>query len=281
VKTAAGFAIAALCAVSLSARQAAQPVVVQSLAPEVYWTHGAGGNTGFVVARTGIIVIDTKMTADSAKATLAEIAKVSTKPITHAILTHGDADHINGLGGLPAGVTVIAHEGARRDLEAAVSAGGRGALPKDRLPSRYIAGLGEVTTIDGVKIGLHHWAPAHTNGDLAVYLPDHKLLFAGDLITADVEPVIQLAKRGSSEGWITSVKGLLGLGARQFVPAEVQARLSAAAVKRDRIAALVREGKPLDEIKAASGEPVTARGQAPLTFTDVVYQELTKYVRHP
>lgn len=253
-------------------------LVVSSLAPNLYWTQGGGGNSGFIIGKTGVIVIDATLTPASAKELIAEVAKVSPKPITHVILTHADPDHVNGLAAFPAGVTVIAHEGARADL---------GTLPKDRAPSRLIARTGEVMMIDGVKIAFRHWAPAHTNGDLVVHLPDQKIMFAGDLITAEAEPSIRLEKRGSSEGWITSVKGLLGLGAQHIVPghgdvrtgAEIQARLDAAAVKRDKIAALVREGKSIDEVKASLGEPPAARGPAPLTFTDVIYQELTKRLR--
>ena len=116
----------------------------------------------------------------------------------------------------------------------------------------------------GVTLELHHWAPAHTSGDLVVYLPDQKILFAGDIIVAQLaDPLIHLEKQGSSEGWITTVKGMLGTRADHFVPghgdlqtrAEIQARLSAAMDKRDKIAALARDGKSLDEIRVAVGDP--------------------------
>jgi hypothetical protein len=158
-----------------------------------------------VIGKRGIIVIDTTLTADGAKATLAEIAKVSSKPVTHVILTHGAADHTGGLGAFPVGVTVIAHEGARRDLEAAAAAGGRGALPRNRLPSRYITGLGESVDIDGVKMSFHHWAPAHTNGDMAFILmrshtggPDLR-----DLAPYPARPprVVRGLIRASLQGW--------------------------------------------------------------------------------
>src|SRR5579863_9447302 len=70
-------------------RQATPPLKVTLLKGGVYWTSGgAGGNTGFVVGSNGVIVIDSKMTADSAHAMLAELAKITTKPVTHVILTH-------------------------------------------------------------------------------------------------------------------------------------------------------------------------------------------------
>jgi glyoxylase-like metal-dependent hydrolase (beta-lactamase superfamily II) len=38
-------------------------------------------------------------------------------------------------------------------------------------------------TIDGVKLELYHWGPAHTSGDLVVYLPAQKGVATGDIIT--------------------------------------------------------------------------------------------------
>src|SRR5690242_20897219 len=81
---------------------AATPLKVTPLNGGVYWiSGGAGANTGFIVGTNGVVVIDAKMTADSAKAMLQEVAKVTPKPVTHVILTHSDADHVNGLAGFP------------------------------------------------------------------------------------------------------------------------------------------------------------------------------------
>src|SRR5689334_7936372 len=78
------------------------PLRVTQLNGGVYWmSGGAGANTGFIVGTTGVIIIDAKMTAGSAKAMLQEISKVTPKPVTHIILTHSDADHANGLSGFP------------------------------------------------------------------------------------------------------------------------------------------------------------------------------------
>ena len=91
---------AALFAAAAHAQRGQQrpeaPLKVTPLSGGVYWTSGgAGGNTGFIVGTNGVIVIDAKMTANSAKELLQEIAKVTPKPVTHVILTHSDADHVN------------------------------------------------------------------------------------------------------------------------------------------------------------------------------------------
>jgi len=135
-----------------------------------------------------------------------------------------------------------------------------------------------------------HWAPAHTSGDLVVYLPDEKIVFTGDIIATQLpDPLIHLEKNGSSEGWITTAKGIVALNADQFVPghgdvlmkAAIQKRLSDAEAKRAKIKELVGQGKSLDEIKMAVGDQPPAagrggRGPAFASFTEVVYRELTK-----
>jgi glyoxylase-like metal-dependent hydrolase (beta-lactamase superfamily II) len=60
----------------------------------------------------------------------------------------------------------------------------------------------ESLSIDGVTLELYHWSPAHTSGDLVVYLPIAKIVFTGDIIAVPLpDPLIHLAKNGSSEGW--------------------------------------------------------------------------------
>jgi glyoxylase-like metal-dependent hydrolase (beta-lactamase superfamily II) len=285
-------AILAACSIAATARAQQQPqaLSVQQLAPNVYWASGGGGNSGIVIGTTGVLVIDAKTTPASGKALLDEIARLTPKPVTHVILTHSDGDHVNGLASFPAGVTVIAHEGARRELAAALAAalaaGGRGAPPSDHMPTQVITQNAEHLTLDGVNVELRHWAPAHTSGDLVVYLPAQRIVFTGDIITNRPDPLIHLQKNGSSAGWITTTQGILGLDADKFVPghgdpqtrAEIQSDLASATQKREHVMALAKEGKSLDEIRSAVGDPAPAAnggrgGGAFASFTEVVYQE--------
>ena len=108
-------------------------------------------------------------------------------------------------------------------------------------------------------------------------------------------------KNGSAEGWMANVKGMIGLNADTYVTghgdmltkADLQRKLTAVTERRNKIAAMVKEGKTLEEIKAAlpdapapgaraaappaaaAAAPAAARGPAP-GFVDAVYAELTK-----
>jgi cyclase len=291
-----GFAIAGLSAMATLAMaqgrgpgQAAAPFMVHQLKPNVYWIEGGGGNSGVVVGDKGVIVIDAKTSAAGGKELLDDIAKITPKPVTTVILTHSDADHVNGLASFPTSVKVIAHENNKKEQEKALAAGGRGAPPADHMPAEVISKNKETLKIEGVKLELYHWAPAHTSGDLVVYLPGEKIVFTGDVLAGGTtaDPLIHLEKNGSSEGWITTVKGIAGINADQFIEghgdvltkADLQKRLTDAEAKRAKIKDLVAQGKSLDEIRAAVGDPPPAqggRGPGFPSFTQVVYTELTK-----
>src|ERR1700734_3416574 len=169
-----GFAIAGLSALAASAiaqgtGQPAPPFVAHQLKPNIYWIEGGGGNSGVIIGDKGVIVIDAKTTAAGGKELLDNIAKLTPKPVTTVILTHSDGDHVNGLASFPAGVKVIAHENNKKEQEAALAAGGQGAPPADHLPTQVITKSKETLTIEGEKLELYHWAPAHTSGDLVIY----------------------------------------------------------------------------------------------------------------
>jgi glyoxylase-like metal-dependent hydrolase (beta-lactamase superfamily II) len=309
--------LGALALVWLAAPAAAQqpqqppPITMKQLKPDVWvGLGGAGGNSTIIIGRTSVIVVDAKQTDPGAKDLLAEIAKVTPKPVSTVILTHSDGDHVNGLVAFPAGVKVIAHENNKKEQQTALAAGGRGAPPADKLPNQVTTKTKEAITIDGVKLELYHWAPAHTSGDLVVYLPDQKICSTGDIIVtnrADDNPNIHFEKNGSTEGWLTNVKGMIGLNAETYVTghgdlltkADLQRKLDATAARRARVAAMIKEGKSLDDIKTAlpdapaPGAPArggaapagaagggaarggAAAGPAPKTWVESAYAELT------
>src|SRR5436190_19686800 len=89
--------------------QAPPAITMKMLKPDVWvGLGGAGGNSTIIVGKTGVIVVDAKQTEAGAKDLLAEIAKITPKPVTTAIITHSDGDHDNGLVAFPAGVKIIA-----------------------------------------------------------------------------------------------------------------------------------------------------------------------------
>src|SRR5215471_12150428 len=214
-----GFGIASclgvLAAVAVGQGPPPEAFSVQQIKDKVYWTRGgAGSNTGFIVGQDGVIVFDSKMTPDATKDVLVAIAKVSPYPVTHIILSHSDADHVNGLAGFPRGVKIIAQENCKKEMEA--SKGTPMAAPQDYLPTQtYDKELD--LTLDGVRVQLRHWVPAHTSGDTVMILPDEGIVFGGDLVDLTQFGYVHPLKGGSTEGLITSMKGIIAIDADTFV----------------------------------------------------------------
>lgn len=283
------FAAVVTLSIVAQAQQAPQPVTVTKIKDNLYWARGgAGSNDGIIVGKDGVILVDTKTTPDSEKEVLAEVAKITPKMINTVIITHSDGDHVNGLAALPSGLTIIAQENCKKEMEA--SASSRNPAPQDRLPTKTYDKTDKLN-IDGVKIQLYHWAPAHTSGDTVVYLPDDKVVFGGDLlVTNRPDTGIHLEKNGSAAGWIENAKGMLKLDADTYLTghgdmmtkADVQKKLDLIQGKYDKIKAMVAEGKSLDEIKMSFGEPTApappnANGTpAQATLTEVIYKEVAK-----
>jgi cyclase len=271
------------------AQQQPQPLKTTKVKDNVYWVQGGvGSNDGFIVGNTGVILVDTKTTVDSEKGVLAEIAKVTPKMVNTVFITHSDGDHVNGLAALPAGVTIIAQENCKKEMQA--SASSRNPAPQDRLPSKTYSKTDKLT-VDGVHVRLYHWANGHTSGDTIVYLPDEKIVFGGDLlVTNRPDTLIHLEKNGSAAGWIENAKGMVGLDADTYLTghgemmtkADVQKKLALIQDKYNKIKTMAAQGKSLDEIKSSLGEPTAApppnpNGNPPAaTLTEVIYKEVAK-----
>lgn len=279
-------ALAALVPVA-SSQLVSGPLKVAAIRDNVYWAEGgAGVNTGFIVGTSGVIVVDAKTTEDSQNEVLAEIAKITPKHVDTVIITH--SDHIKGIAAFPADVTIIAQENCKSEMEASHA---RDAAPADRLPTKTVA-KDETMTIDGVHLRLLHWAPAHTSGDLVVYLPDQKVVFAEDLLVTDRPPddtPIHAALHGSAAGWFENVKGMLALdadtyvlghGESLFTKDDARKKMALIQAKWDKVQAMVMQGKSLNEVKAALGEstaPPKANSQGNLpepSLTEIMYNEI-------
>ncbi len=283
-----GVAVAALAGPAL-AQMRPGPVVLTThpLRGGAYWITGGRSNTGFVVGPQGVVVLDTEIPDAAAKMQVAEIAKVTSEPVSAIVVTHADPDHVGGLLVYPTSTPVLMQENARSEVVASANDPAAPPMYKalyanlaERLPLDTI-GSQRTLTLGGVHVALMHFGPAHTAGDIIMYLPDQKIVYGGDILVNYTRfPVIHLG--GSSLGWEYSMKALLALDADTYVPghgpilpkAELASRLRDEQARREQIKAMVVQGKTLPEIQQALPD----KTEVPMfiTYTEAVYAELTR-----
>jgi cyclase len=286
------FCLGSLAGAAAAQVQTAPPKPQQSPAPlsavpirgGVYWVKGGNGaNTGFIVGAKEVIVIDAKMIEDSARAMQAEIAKVTSNPIRQIVLTHSDGDHVNGLVGFPSGLTIVAHANTRKDMEAAFKDPKMSAL-QPYLPN-VTFDASRPLNVDSVRVDLLYFGPAHTSGDVVVYLPAQKIAFIGDLAFVGRDPLIHVQKGGTSLGLVQVLNKILALDADTFIAGhtepltkgDIRALVTSIEEKQAKMKTLIQQGKSLDEIKKAFGVTDTPGpgGRGRPSFIEVIYGDLT------
>jgi cyclase len=82
------------------------------------------------------------------------------------------------------------------------------------LPTRTFEGE-LVLDVGGREVQLIQVGPAHTAGDLLVYVPDVKMLFSGDILFVNSTPVIWA---GPVENWLAALDRILGMDVDVILP---------------------------------------------------------------
>ncbi len=217
--------------------QPAQTLTPIQLSPAVWYVQGLSAlgspanqnfisNAAFIVTTQGVVVIDALGSPALAQQLIAAIRQVTPQPISHVIVTHYHADHIYGLQVFKAlGARILAHHAARSYLHSDTARLRLQASRQELAP--WIDASTELVEADqwldadhelllgGLRLQLRHVGPAHTPEDLVVYLPQERVLLAGDLVFRARIPFVGQA---DSRRWIQALDNLLALDVRLIVP---------------------------------------------------------------
>ncbi|HEX7159684.1 MAG TPA: MBL fold metallo-hydrolase [Trebonia sp.] len=179
-------------------------------------------NTGFLVAGDGVTVIDACSTERRTRAFLDTVAEVTRLPVRTLVNTHHHPDHTAG-NGLFSGAAIVAHDNAREEMRVMGVPRNTGiwtdvdygdlrlALPTLTFADRLTLWAGELRC----EL-LFAGQPAHTTNDIVAWIPEHSVLFAGDLVFNGGTPFLL---SGSVLGAIDVLERFLKpLGARTIVP---------------------------------------------------------------
>lgn len=185
-----------------------------------------GANAGVIVGTKGAVVVDTLITAKEAKRLLADLRAVTDKPVQYVVDTHSHLDHVLGNCVFEdLGAVIVAHSETTREMRAAgekvLQSAKEFGLTETDLEGTRVAYPG-ISFRDGLRIDLGgrivellYVAPSHTGGSILVYLPDRKVLFAGDALFTDFHPYMA---DGNLEGWLKTLDAVLALDVEAIVP---------------------------------------------------------------
>jgi cyclase len=234
------------------------------LGDNVYMLEGQGGNITVALARNGIIMVDGQFAPlhDKIKAA---IATISNLPIKYLVNTHYHGDHTGGNEGFAKdGVTVVSQINVKNRLAAGATNGLTGAktppAPTDALPANTYTATSKLR-LPGRVADLKHIANAHTDGDTYIWFKTANVLATGDTFTNGRYPNIDFANGGNIKGMIAATDAYVKLtnAKSRIVPGHGPIADKAALIEyramlvtaRDRMAALVKEGKSEDDVVAA------------------------------
>jgi cyclase len=210
-------------------------------------------NAGLVIGDGASLLVDTLWDPRLTRRMLAAMAPLTAEgPVETVVNTHSDGDHWWGNQEV-AGAEIVATEAAAvmaeespadmkrfGRLAGALRLAGSMPLPYPRRgdlgaiaaytsealapfafeevrlvpPTRTFSGELELD-VGGREVRLIEVGPAHTPGDLIVWVPDARIAIAADILFIGVTPIMWA---GPLAGWVAALDRLLELGAERFVP---------------------------------------------------------------
>jgi glyoxylase-like metal-dependent hydrolase (beta-lactamase superfamily II) len=259
----------------------------------VYMLLGAGGNIALSVGDYAFLVDD--QFAPLSQKILTAVREVTDKPIRFLVNTHWHGDHTGGNENMAgAGIIIVAHDNVRTRMstEQFVAAMNSKVAPSPR------AALPVITFADGVafyngdeQIHVVHVPPAHTDGDAIVHFTRANTIHMGDTFFNGRYPFFDLSSGGSFEGIIKAVNSALAYvnDSTKVIPghgplggkAELVAYRDVLSAIRDRVAALITQGKSREQVIAAKpsakwDETWGSGFMKPDLFIGYVYDSMTK-----
>lgn len=185
---------------------------------------GDAANTGFIIGRDAVAVIDAGTTRFVGEALYLAVRQQTDLPIRWLILTHMHPDHILGSDVFQeAGATLI----GSASLQAAIAiraeayvANMQRLLGADVMhATTVVLPTSAVSTTRKIDLGdrvltLAAYPTAHTNNDLTVHDPVADTLWMGDLVFLQHVPALD----GSINGWIAVLEDLAKTGVGAIVP---------------------------------------------------------------
>ena len=234
-------------------------------------------NSGFVVGRSGVLVIDAHINGAMARQIQDAVREVTGKPIVYLVNTNYHGDHTFGNYAFPARTHIIAHrrtaermrnfEHEKKVLLPTVN-GDAKVFEEVRLRLPDIV-FDESLRIDlgGRVVEIYHFGPGNTPGDTVVYVPEAKVAWTGNLVVGKgtIPPIFE----GGTDTYLKTISRFAAtLDVKTIIPGHGAPATGAILVRYlhylsellHSIQENIRKGRTLEEVLA--GMPIW-KGYAP------------------
>ena len=231
------FLLMLIVSVSISAEEI-KPYPLKKIANNTYVIHGPleypnkknkgfMNNPGFVVTKTGVVVIDPGSSVQVGRMVLKHIKNVTTKPVTHVLNTHIHGDHWLGnhafADAYPKAI-IMAHPdmikrakaGAAKQwvsmmsqLTDGASNGTRAVIPRKVIDDKQVIKTG------GIQFRIYAPKEAHSFTDIMIEVVEESVVFLGDNVLYKRLPRMN---DGTFTGNIKACQVAINIGAKTYVP---------------------------------------------------------------
>jgi glyoxylase-like metal-dependent hydrolase (beta-lactamase superfamily II) len=293
-------ALAGATGTTLSFRALAQnappAIAATKLAPDLVMLSGDGGNVAVVIGSDGLFMIDGGLQERSGDLIKA-VADLDSHRVTTLFNTHWHYDHVGSNEALGrSGARIVAHENVKKRLSerTAFESANRtfDPLKPEGLPKETFTKGGKLT-FGKQRIEYTHIPLAHTDGDACLFFPALNVLHTGDLLFNGTFPVIDY----STGGWIggmaaaADMLGRVGDTNTKIIPghgplatkSDVKASHDMLATIHERVAAMIKQGKSVEEVVAAKptqefDEKFGHGARRPDQFAQVAYTSIRRHL---
>jgi glyoxylase-like metal-dependent hydrolase (beta-lactamase superfamily II) len=199
---------------------------IGATAPPTYENAGHNNNLSFIITGDGVVVVNGGGSYLLAKALHDEIKLVTEQPVKLVFNENGQGHAMLGNSyWAEQGVEIVAHVDAAAEFEAAGGQSLRAAqarvkeradqttvtLPSQTFDDVFLVELG------GMKIEARYLGPAHSPGDIVIWLPQQRLVISGDM--AFHERMLPIFENTMTADWIeTWETAFEPLGATYVIP---------------------------------------------------------------
>ncbi len=216
---------------AIAKAQLAQPLVsedtLKRVSDHVYTLVGFP-NVGIVVGSRGTLVIDTGLGERNGATVVRVVQKLAKGPDLYLTNTHYHSEHTTGEQAFPPNTILIRLAVQQEEMNKRVAAHieqfrGMSAQNKDLLqdvrfrPADILFDNELKVDLGGVTARLFYLGPAHTKGDMLIFVEEDSVLLPGDIVQQKIFPIMPL-EDSSVKGWLGILDQLQAMNPRIIVP---------------------------------------------------------------